>query len=104
LFRGYLGLLFLGVVSLGFLRVGLGLVWGKLQTFYIVFLKGLLRVGLGCMYIMHIGVYLGLRSTKAENSREAEQWRSKEAKKHKGRSREKQKAELRQKCFIHSNM
>jgi hypothetical protein len=81
LFRGYLGLLFLGVVSSGFLRVGLG-----------------------CIYIVHVGVYLGLRSTKAENSREAEQWRSKEAKKHKGRSMEKQKAELRQKCFIHSNM
>jgi hypothetical protein len=38
-----------------------GLVWG------------LFGVGLGCIYIAHLEVYLGLRSEKAENSREAEQ-------------------------------
>ena len=48
-------------------------------------------VGLGCIYIMHLGVYLGLRCKKAENSGKAEQWRSKEAEKHKQR-REKQKS------------
>ena len=53
-----------------------GLVWG------------LFRVGLGCIYVMHLGVYLGVRSKKAENNGEAEQWRSRETKKHKSRSRE----------------
>jgi len=39
---------------------------------------------------MHLGVYLGLRSPKQENSGEAEQWRSREAKKQKSKEAEKQ--------------
>jgi hypothetical protein len=37
------------------------------------------------VYFVHVGAYLGLRSTKAENSSEAEQWRSEEAKKQNGK-------------------
>ena len=59
-------------------------------------------VGLGCIYTMHLGVYLGLRSKKAETSGEAEaekqrsrKARSREAekqRKHKSKCREKQKS------------
>ena len=50
-------------------------------------------VYLGCIYILHLGVYLGLRSKKAENSGEAEQWRSKEAEKQRSREAGKEKTE-----------
>ena len=92
-------------VSLGLFRVSLGFVWGKFQilSFFLqVYLSclslfgglvwGLFRVGLGCIYVMHLGVYLGVRSKKTENNGEAEQWRSRETKKHKSRSREKQRS------------
>ena len=72
--------------SLGLFRVCLGLVSDF--TIFCFVNKGLLKVvlsffgwfgvGLGCIYIVHLGGYLGLRSKKAANSREAERWRSRE--------------------------
>ena len=71
-----------GGVSPGLFRVGLEFVSGKFQILGLF--KGLLkscfvfwvglgfRVGLVCIYIVHFGVYFGLRSRKAENSREAD--------------------------------
>ena len=50
--------------------------------------KGWFRVYLN--YIVHLGVYLGLRNKKAETSRKAEQWRSREAKKQNFNDAEKQ--------------
>ena len=50
---------------------------------------GLFRVGLGCIYVMHLGVYLGVRSKKAENNGEAE--KSREAEKQRSRETEIQK-------------
>ena len=60
----------------------MGLVWG------------LFRLVLGCIYIMHLGVYLGLRSKKQktaekQNSGEAEKQRSRKAKKQRRRERTK---------------
>ena len=80
----------------GGVRVYLGFVWGKFQTFRV--LKGLLsfRIGLGCIDIVHIGVYLGLRSKKAENSREAEKWRSEEAKKQRRQAKKSRKSKSRE--------
>ena len=50
------------------------------------------------MLCIYIGVCLGLRSTKAENSKEAEQWRSKEAKKQKSKKqRSKEAGKINQK-------
>ena len=87
---------FLGA-SLGLFRVCLGLVSDF--TIFCFVNKGLLKValsffgwfgvGLGCIYIVHLGGYLGLRSKKAANSREAERSRSRQAKKQKSKEAEK---------------
>ena len=80
----------------GGVRVYLGFVWGRCQTFRV--LKGLLsfRIGFGCIDIVHIGVYLGLRSRTVEKrrSKKAEKKASEEKqeiKKQRSRTVEKKK-------------
>ena len=68
---------------------------------------GLLRVGLGCIYIMHLGVCLGLRSQKTkqktaekQNSGEEEKQRSRKAKKQRSRETEIKKKTKTEKKII----
>ena len=56
---------------------------------------GLFRVGLGCIYIMHLGVCLGLRNPPKKKQKTAEKQNKKQRSREagKGRKAEKQQAE-----------
>ena len=63
----------------------------------------LFRIGLGCIDIMHLGVYLGLRSKKQktaekQNSGEAEKQRSRKAKKQRSREAQKERKTEKQRA------
>ena len=58
---------------------------------------GLLRVGLGCIYIMHLGVCLGLRNPKKKKQKTAEKQNSGEEEKQRSRKAKKQRSRERKK-------